>query len=957
MKGQTVLLSLLAVLLIILIGLGWLGTSLYPEWLWFKNLGFFSVFWTVLKSKILIGLVAAVGFLLLLGINYYVARRYVKRTSRVRLDRGGISFEGVALSGKALWLVIGAFLVLVAFMVGNAASTHWSMILRFFHLKEFGVSDPIFGRDVAFYVFSLPFYMFLKNWLIGFLVFSGIAAVLVYSRGGLVAMEPGVLQPDDRQLQPSPKLRVDPPVRKHLSVLGMFITVLLIWGYWLKRYHLLYSTGGPAFGASYTDIHVQLVAYWIMMVVLGVFIVFLGANMVRYRKGAVLVGVGIVLGVMVVAGSIIPSLVQWIVVKPNELDRERPYIAYNIQNTRRAYNLDRIQEKDFEVNENLTMTDIMNNKMTIENIRIWDERPLKETYDQIQSIRLYYEFSGIDVDRYYLDGEYRQVTLAAREISAGQLAREARTWVNKHLKYTHGYGLALNPVNQVTQEGLPNLLVKDLPPVTRGIEVKRPEIYYGEKTKNYVIVRTTEKEFDFPRGDSNVYTTYEGDGGVPINSFLKRLFFSFALRSKDMLFTPTLTSESRVMFDRVIGIRVRKIAPFLQFDRDPYLVIADGQLFWMLDAYTTTSMYPYSSRMSEKFGMKLNYIRNSVKAVVNAYTGMVDFYVIDEKDPLIQSFMEIFPALFQPIDNMPASLRSHIRYPRDLFDVQAAMYRKYHMQDVQVFYNQEDLWQVPNEVYADTQQQMVPYYIIIRPPGEKREEFLLMLPFTPSKKANMIAWLAARSDMPNYGDLLVYKLSKEKLMFGPMQVEARVDQQTEISRELTLWGQKGSRVIRGNLMAIPIEQSFLYVEPVYLQASQEVQSEVQPAEGVRRPSLRRSPQPTPRARTRSIALPELKRVIVAYGNEVVMKENLASALAAIFGGPQLARELPEKTVAREAVPKGSLQDLAVSALKQYETAQERLKAGDWAGYGRALEEMESLLEELARPGERGPSPP
>jgi len=520
--------------------------------------------------------------------------------------------------------------------------------------------------------------------------------------------------------------------------------------------------------------------------------------------------------------------------------------------------------------------------------------------------------------------------------------------VNRHLVYTHGYGLALNPVNQVTQEGLPNLLVKDLPPVTRGIEVKRPEIYYGEKTKNYVIVRTEEKEFDYPKGDSNVYATYQGDGGVPINSFLRRLLFAINFRSTDILFTGYLTPQSRIMFYRPIGNRVKKIAPFLQFDRDPYLVIVDGQLFWMVDAYTTTSMYPYSSRMSKKFGLGINYIRNSVKAVVNAYTGKVDFYIIDEADPIIQSFKEIFPDLFRPIDEMPASLKSHIRYPRDLFDIQVAMYRSYHMQDVQVFYNQEDLWEIPNELYADTQQEMVPYYIIIKPPGEKREEFLLMLPFTPSKKANMIAWLAARSDIPNYGDLLVYKLPKDKLAFGPMQVEARVDQQTEISRELTLWGQKGSRVIRGNLMAIPIEKSFLYVEPVYLQASQELKPEVQTPGRMARPSKRQSEQPT-----RSIALPELKRVIVAYGNEVVMKEDLASALAAIFGEIELPREA--MPMPREAVEKGSIQDLAVSVLDQFKTAQKRLKAGDWAGYGQALDKMERILEELARAGKGVPS--
>jgi uncharacterized membrane protein (UPF0182 family) len=948
MRGHAGLFRVVIVVIVILIGLGMLASSLYSAWLWFGNLQFSSVFLTMLISKILIGLAAALIFLLAVGINAYVARLYVKKTRPVSGGAGGIPAEGLPISERGVRWAIGIFLIIIALMIGSAASAKWSMILRYFHPKSFGIPDPIFARDVALYVFSLPFYLFLKNWLMGFIVFSGVVAILVYRMGNLIHMEVGTIQAQDQKVQLPTKLRVDPPVRKHLSIVGMILIALLIWGYWLKRYELMYSTAGPAFGASYTDIHVQLVAYWVLMIVLGAFAICLAINMVRHRRGFLLVGLAGTLGAMVVAGSIIPALVQKVVVKPNELDMERPYIGYNIENTRRAYSLDRIQEKDFVVNENLTMADIVKNRLTIENIRIWDERPLKETYQQLQSIRLYYDFSGVDVDRYILDGQYRQVTLSAREISVDQLSLQARTWVNRHLVYTHGYGLALNPVNQVTQEGLPNLLVKDLPPVTRGIEVKRPEIYYGEKTKNYVIVRTEEKEFDYPKGDSNVYATYQGDGGVPINSFLRRLLFAINFRSTDILFTGYLTPQSRIMFYRPIGNRVKKIAPFLQFDRDPYLVIVDGQLFWMVDAYTTTSMYPYSSRMSKKFGLGINYIRNSVKAVVNAYTGKVDFYIIDEADPIIQSFKEIFPDLFRPIDEMPASLKSHIRYPRDLFDIQVAMYRSYHMQDVQVFYNQEDLWEIPNELYADTQQEMVPYYIIIKPPGEKREEFLLMLPFTPSKKANMIAWLAARSDIPNYGDLLVYKLPKDKLAFGPMQVEARVDQQTEISRELTLWGQKGSRVIRGNLMAIPIEKSFLYVEPVYLQASQELKPEVQTPGRMARPSKRQSEQPT-----RSIALPELKRVIVAYGNEVVMKEDLASALAAIFGEIELPREA--MPMPREAVEKGSIQDLAVSVLDQFKTAQKRLKAGDWAGYGQALDKMERILEELARAGKGVPS--
>jgi len=938
MKEQAGIFTKVIVVVMVLIGLAWFVSSLYPLWLWFDNLDFSSVFLTITVSKITIGLAAAVIFLIAVGANFFVARHYVRKHHAAGGGKGGgISVEGLPISEKAVNWAVGIFLVIVALMVGNAASTKWTTVLLYLHPKSFGIADPVFGHDVGFYVFSLPFYLFVKGWCIGFLVFCGLVALVVYSRGNLLQLEIGTVPQGTGDAQPTAKLKIDPFVRKHLSVLGIMIIIFMIWGYWLKAYQVLYSTKGPAFGASYTDVHVQIIIYRILMVVLGALAVLVGRNMLRPRRGHFLVGAAVTLGAMIVGGFIVPSLVQKVVVNPNELDMESPYISYNIENTRRAYLLDRIQEKDFLVEDDLSAEDIAKNRMTIDNIRIWDERPLKETYNQLQSIRLYYNFSGIDVDRYRFDGEYRQVTLSAREMSADQLPAQAKTWVNRHLKFTHGYGLAMNPVNQVTEEGLPSLLIKDLPPVSEWVTVNRPEIYYGEQTNDYVMVRTKTEEFDYPKGDSNVYTTYQGDGGVPINSLLRRFLFAAAFKDPQILFTRYLAPESRIMFHRPIHLRVRKIASFLRFDRDPYLVIADGHLFWMVDAYTTTSMYPYSTRMRDQSGVEINYTRNAVKVVVNAYTGATDFYVIDEADPIIQSFREIFPGLFKPMDEMPDSIKSHMRYPKDLFEIQAAMYRAYHMQDVQVFYNQEDLWQIPNELYADTRQEMEPYYIIIKLPGEEHEEFLQMLPFTPSKKDNMIAWLAARSDMPDYGDLLVYKLPKEKLIFGPMQIEARVDQQTEISRELTLWGQKGSRVIRGNLMAIPIERSFLYVEPVYLQARQESESEQERAGAMTRQSMQRPARPS-----MSIALPELKQVIVSYGNEVVMRENLTKALSAIFK----ESVAPSRVPSEEKVETVSVKDLVHSAMERYREAQEFLKAGDWAGYGQALDQVETLLEEL-----------
>jgi uncharacterized membrane protein (UPF0182 family) len=528
-----------------------------------------------------------------------------------------------------------------------------------------------------------------------------------------------------------------------------------------------------------------------------------------------------------------------------------------------------------------------------------------------------------------------------------QLPPQANTWVNRHLIYTHGYGLALSPVNEVTREGLPNLLIKDLPPsFDVDLKVERPEIYYGERTDEYVLVKTKTKEFDYPKGDKNVYTTYQGTGGVHIKSFPRRLLFALGFLDPQILFTTYLSPESRIMYDRQINRRVGSIAPFLDYDGDPYLVVSEGKLYWIQDAYTTSNMYPYSRR-SYKYlqNKRLNYIRNSVKVTIDAYNGDVCFYIVDETDPLIKTYSSIFPDLFKPFDEMPSDLKKHIRYPRDLFEIQVGAYTTYHMEDVQVFYNQEDLWQIPDELYGDARQAMKPYYIIMKLPEADKEEFLLMLPFTPSKKDNMIGWLSARSDLPNYGNLLVYKLSKEKLVYGPMQIEARVDQQTEISRELSLWGQKGSRVIRGNLLAIPISDSFIYVEPVYLEAKQE-ESETPstPASSPFRKSQRGGAGVSPLVeKSRAASLPELKRVIVAFSNRLVMAENLDKALNGILG-----RELSPEEVVTPRVSKAlGADNLGELALQHYNKAKDYLRQGNWAEYGNELENLEKVLRDMA----------
>jgi uncharacterized membrane protein (UPF0182 family) len=645
-------------------------------------------------------------------------------------------------------------------------------------------------------------------------------------------------------------------------------------------------------------------------------------------------------------------MVQKFIVKPNELTKESPYIAYNIEYTRKAYNLNKIKEVNFEVNDRFSAQDLEQNDVTIQNIRIWDERPLLQTYRQIQAIRLYYDFNNVDVDRYLVDKQYRQIMLAARELVVNKLPPQANTWVNRHLTYTHGYGLAASPVNEVTSEGLPQLFIKDLPPSFEpDLGVVRPEIYYGEKTDEYVLVNTKAREFDYPKGDKNVYTTYQGKGGIHIKSFYRRLLFSIEFLDPQILFTTYLNPESRIMFNRRISRRTKSIAPFLAYDGDPYLVVSNGNLYWIQDAYTTSAMYPYSQRSKGILKQRrINYIRNSVKITIDAYNGDVVFYMIDEKDPIVKTYARIFPELFKPFKEMPAELKSHIRYPKDLFKIQMDTYTKYHMEDVQVFYNQEDLWQIPDEVYGERRQKMEPYYIIIKLPEEQKEEFFLMTPFTPSKKDNMIGWLAARCDMPNYGNLLVYKLPKEKLVYGPMQIEARVDQQTEISRELSLWGQRGSRVIRGNLLAIPVSETFIYVEPVYLEAIQEenqMPSAGSPQSGdgaktQQRTATRAHPQ---QAEARAASLPELKRVIVAFSNRLIMEENLDKALSSILGV-----EISPKQPASLAMPqlKGEgLPTLGATALDHYNKAKTYLRNGDWSGYGRELENLERILKEIS----------
>ena len=933
-------LILLAILVIIFLGA---VIAVYPNWLWFKNLDFAPVFWTMIVARF--GLVAVIWFVMivLLAVNLFIAQRLNPAGGQ----RSAAEFGGIPISGNTLDNLILAAILIVSFFIASRASEQWNMVLSFLNQQPFEKTDPIFSKDIGFYVFSLPFYMFVREQLLIMLLFAGLVTVIWYIRDGGVQFIGEVILADNRPSS-MPKVKIAEKVSNHLLVLAGIMVLLVALGYHLKAYGLLYSTQGPAFGASYTDVQVRLPVFRVLMVVSVLWSLFLIYNAFRPKMKLLLISGGVWIVAILVLGNGLPILVQQVVVKPNELAKESPFIAHNIEFTRKAYNLDNIKEVDFETDEELSAEEISGHDVTIQNIRVWDERPLLQTYRQIQAIRLYYDFTNMDVDRYMIDNTYRQVMLAARELVVNQLPPQAGTWVNRHLIYTHGYGLAMSPVNEVTSEGLPQLMIKDLPPVVDiDLKIDRPEIYYGEKTDQYILVKTSTQEFDFPKGDKNVYTDYQGKGGVAIDSFLKRLLFAVEFQDPQILFTTYLKPESRIMFNRRIKQRVKALAPFLAYDTDPYMVVSGGRLYWIQDAYTISNMYPYSKRSKNPFrSLGLNYIRNSVKVIIDAYDGDVSFYTIDEQDPILRTYAQIYPDLFEPLAKMPADLKKHLRYPTDKFEIQVQTYARYHMQDIQVFYNQEDLWEPPDEIYGDNRQLMKPYYIIIKLPQEDREEFLLMLPYTPAKKDNMIAWLAARSDLPNYGNLIVYKLPKEKLVYGPMQIEARIDQQTEISRELSLWGQRGSRVIRGNLLAIPMSNAFIYVEPIYLEAKQEAQRPVpvpQSQSGVK-PQTQQAARPARKGSTTTASLPELKRVIVVLGNRVVMEKRLDMALNRVLLGEIVRRKETSPLMSEP----DAVSDIGVQALKYYNKAKNYLRQGDWAGFGRELEKLENILKQLSK---------
>jgi uncharacterized membrane protein (UPF0182 family) len=904
-RSRAVVLLVLGLVLLALVGE---VVPLYTDWLWFQEVGYTQVFLTTLGFRGALFTAVALGVLIFLYINLTFAARTARPDVLWELE-DQLGLPGRVVIEPLLRRFLPLVMALIAFSSGLRATAHWETLLGYLNAVDFNVADPLFGRDLRFFVFTLPFTRRVLSWATTLVVGTIVLTLAVY-----------VLQRSLVLTARGPRLAAG--ARAHLLVLGALMLALAAVGFWLDRYDLVYSPRGVVFGASYTDIHATLPALSVLTVLAAAAaatcLVQLGRPGLRLVGG----GLGLLIVAWIIGLGIYPAFLQRFRVAPNELAAERPYIEHNIRMTRLAYGLDRIQEKEFPADETLDLKAIQRNEATIKNIRLWDHRPLLRTFSKLQEIRTYYKFVDVDNDRYTVNNEYRQLMISPRELSYAHL--QSRSWINEHLTFTHGYGVIVGPVNRITSEGLPELLIKDIPPRSESgfPKVTRPEIYFGEVSNAYVLVRTRSQELDYPAGDQNVYSTYQGKGGVHLSSFVRKLAFAARFGEIKMLLSNDLTPESRILFHRPVADRIQRIAPFFRYDRDPYIVLTDeGRLVWMLDGYTLTDRYPYSDPV-RPLG---NYIRNSVKVTVDAYDGTVIFYLADESDPLVRAYGRAFAGLLRPLSQMPEDLRRHVRYPEDFFAIQARKYATYHMEDPQVFYNREDQWALPRRTIEGRDREMEPYYTIMRLPGEAREEFIQLTLFNPSGRDNMIGWLAARSDPPNYGRLIAFNFPKQKNVYGPRLIDARIDQDPVISQQLSLWNQRGTVVIRGSLLAIPIEQSLIYVQPLYLAAAE------------------------------AGALPELRRVLVVYGNQIAMEATLEQSLARIFGGPTAAlaptptpAPTPAPTPRTSRDPAPATPTPGQQAWETWQQAQEALRRGDWAGYGAELKKLEDLLRTLSQ---------
>ena len=896
----------------------------WSEKLWFDSLGFADRFWTEFYARLATGggfLAAGVLFSYLFSLSIPRLHRYARRT-----------LVGVS-----------------ALISGLAGLGQWQTALRFVHRSSAGVADPILGLDAGFYLFSLPFLEAIYGLFLTLSVIALLAGIIsAHPRGRLLLSgRPGAAADDG---QPDEEREIS---SRGLVAGSVLLLLVLSAGKLLDRYRLLYASGGVVSGPGWTDDHVVLPALTAAAIVglIGAVLLLVPA----VRKGptkiisrllpagmpgryAPFVSISVV--VFLTWGlftAIVPWLFQSLVVAPNEITSERPYIEHNIRFTRDAFKLDTIREEEFPVTGEFNRSTVEENRGIIDNTRLWDWRALSSVYQQFQEIRLYYEFGDIDVDRYPIDGRSRAVMVAAREMETGNLPAQSQNFVNRRFKYTHGYGIAMNTVNEFTESGLPHLLIRDIPPVSEreSLAVERPEIYYGERTDSYVIVNSEEEEFDYPEGDTNKYVRYQGSGGVEISNFFRKFMFGYRFGGTKLLFSSYPDRGSRIMFRRRIEERISEAAPFLQFDRDPYIVLIGGELRWIVDAYTTSSSYPYSEhfdggtiqsgtaletsdRSTEALGRGINYARNSVKAVVDPYNGNIDFYIYDESDPIIRVWKGIYPDLFRSKAEMPEELRRHVRYPADFLLIQGEVYAKYHMTDPEVFYNQEDLWVRATEKYYNAVQPVEPYYIMWERPGSDEPEFIIMLPYTPKNKQVLIGWIAGVSDPEHYGEFIAYKFPKEQRVLGPQQVETKIDQDSFLSGQLSLWDQRGSNVIRGNVLVLPLDGTLLYVEPIYLQSE-------------------------------TAAYPELRMVVLMHNDTLSYAETLEGALEGLFSGTPPAAETAktgdESGGGPSAGPQQSaLIERAAAAIAEYRDA---TGAGEYSRAGSALEELSGIIEQLS----------
>ena len=954
---------LLVLAIVVVIGALFLSlVNFIANFLWFKEMGYLDVFFKQLVTQLTVGIptFVVVTALVILYLNHLRKGYFKQIASGEETDMKSLKKATIVLA-----LLFGAGATFFA------VTQLWFEILKFANSTGFDIQDPLFHLDIGFYLFKLDFLTQLNERLIGVII-GFVALTVIYYILLLTVRTPDMFEDNPQQGQtqeqeqyddgrysgasnpfenaakgaedifskfgfkikrkaPQPRKQFDDDNFKRLmkiasgkiAGLGCIFFLMLAIDFFLKQFDLLHAHTGAVYGAGFTDVNITLWMYRILcglaVVSAILFVVYMAKK--QYKKILTVPVIMIVVGLI---GTGAAMLVQNFIVSPDELQKETPYLLNNIEYTQYAYGLEDVDIKSFAADNTLTAEDIANNMETITNIRINDFEPAEQFYNQTQSIRQYYTFNDVDNDRYWVNGEYTQTFLTAREIDENKISD---TWLNRHLKYTHGYGVAMSRVDKVTSSGQPDVLVGNIPPVSAvdEIEITRPEIYFGELSNDYVVVGTKEQEFDYPNGDSNSYNMYEGNAGIKMNLF-NRLVFAIREGSLKLLVSSNINGDSKIIINRNVVDRVRTIMPYLSYENDPYMVTVDGKLYWIIDAYTVSNLYPYSEPYSEE--TNVNYIRNSVKVVIDAYNGNTDYYVIDENDPIAQTYAKIYPTLFKKLDQMPEGLKAHLRYANTLFSIQAKVYGKYHMEDVNVFYQSEDLWDIGNEIYGMEKQQIIPNYYIAKLPGESKAEFFNSVPFTPRSKQNMTALMIARNDGDNYGQLVLYQFPKSKTVYGPEQIEAQIDQNTEISKDFTLWASNGTTYRRGNLFVIPINTSVLYVEPVYLEAQ-------------------------------NSSIPEVKRIIMAYKDQIAYGETLADCIITLFGydinadsetkpddssiinpddGEEEGGETPEAMTQAELIAK---------AQEAFNKAQEAQQQGNWAAYGTYLEQLEDYLNQLA----------